>query len=83
MIVKESLTPFNPNDPERDYKIAGTSGVVCCQEGQPIYRKNFFSLSSGAEDTSIEHDNGDDIKAAYAAMSETSALKPNKDEFAL
>ena len=79
VIVKESLTPFNPNDPERDYKIAGTSGVVCSVDGHPIYRKNFFPLSSGAEDPSIEHDNGDDIKAAYASMSSESALKPQEN----
>ena len=82
VICKESLTAFNPNDPERDYKIAGTSGIVCCQDGQPIYRKNFFTLSSSAEDTSVEHTNGEEIKAAYAEMKETSALKPN-DDFAL
>lgn len=79
IIVKESLTPFNANDPERDYKIAGNSGIVCCQDGQPIYRKNFFTLSSSAEDTSVEHTNGEEIKAAYAELKETSAMKPNED----
>lgn len=79
IIVKESLTPFNANDPERDYKIAGNSGIVCCQDGQPIYRKNFFTLSSSAEDTSVEHTNGEEIKAAYAELKETSAMKPNQD----
>ena len=79
IIVKESLTPFNSNDPERDYKIAGNSGIVCCQDGQPIYRKNFFTLSNSAEDTSVEHTNGDEIKAAYAELKESAALKPNED----
>jgi hypothetical protein len=79
IIVKESLNPFNSSDPERDYKIAGNSGIVCCQEGQPIYRKNFFTLSSSAEDVSVEHTNGDEIKAAYAELKENAALKPNED----
>jgi len=79
IIVKESLTPFNANDPERDYKIAGSSGIVCCQDGQPIYRKNFFTLNASAEDTSEEHTNGDEIKAAYAVLKENSAMKPNED----
>jgi len=79
IIVKESLTPFNANDPERDYKIAGSSGIVCCQDGQPIYRKNFFTLNTSAEDTSEEHTNGEEIKAAYAVLKENSAMKPNED----
>ncbi|MBP01292.1 MAG: hypothetical protein CMM25_00570 [Rhodospirillaceae bacterium] len=79
IIVKESLNPFNSSDPERDYKIAGNSGIVCCQDGQPIYRKNFFTLSSSAEDVSVEHTNGDEIKAAYAELKENAALKPNED----
>lgn len=79
IIVKESLNPFNSSDPERDYKIAGNSGIVCCQDGQPIYRKNFFTLSSSAEDISVEHTNGDEIKAAYAELKENAALKPNED----
>jgi len=32
VIIKESLTPFNKNNPKRDIKIAGDSGVVCCQD---------------------------------------------------
>lgn len=79
IIVKESLTPFNTQEPERDYKIAGNSGIVCCQDGMPIYRKNFFTLSTSAEDTSVEHTNGEEIKAAYAELKETSAMKPNED----
>jgi len=79
IIVKESLTPFNTQEPERDYKIAGNSGIVCCQDGMPIYRKNFFTLSASAEDTSVEHTNGEEIKAAYAELKETSAMKPNED----
>lgn len=79
IIVKESLAPFNTQEPERDYKIAGNSGIVCCQDGMPIYRKNFFTLSVSAEDTSVEHTNGEEIKAAYAELKETSAMKPNED----
>jgi hypothetical protein len=79
IIVKESLTPFNTQEPERDYKIAGNSGIVCCQDGMPIYRKNFFTLSTSAEDTSVEHTNGEEIKAAYAELKETSAMRPNED----
>lgn len=79
IVVKESLTAFNTQEPERDYKIAGNSGIICCQDGMPIYRKNFFTLSTSAEDTSVEHTNGEEIKAAYAELKETSAMRPNED----
>jgi hypothetical protein len=67
---KESLEPFNMNNPERDYKIAGKTGIVCCVDGQPIYRKTLYTLNTSAEDVSIMHNNTEDIKAAYANVSE-------------
>lgn len=66
IIFKESLEPFNSNQPERDYKVAGKTGIVCCRDGQPIYRKTFYTLSSSAEDVSVAHTNVEDIRAAYA-----------------
>jgi hypothetical protein len=70
IIVKDSLEPFNKKFPERDYKVAGRSGVVCCQDGMPIYRRNFYTLNMKATDIKVEHTNGDDIIAAYAALKE-------------
>ena len=66
IIFKESLEPFNVSQPERDYKIAGKTGIVCCQDGQPIYRKTFYTLNNAAEDRSEAHTNIEDIRAAYA-----------------
>jgi hypothetical protein len=70
IIFKESLEPFNTSDPERDYKKAGKTGIICCQDGQPIYRKNFYKQDGESMDVCVEHTNGDDIKVAYAAMKE-------------
>lgn len=67
---KESLEPFNFNQPERDYKIAGKTGVVCCLDGQPIYRKTFYTTNSSVENVSIAHNNVDAIRAAYAVNEE-------------
>jgi len=79
IIVKESLTPFNENDPERDLKIAGDTGIVCSVEGQPIYRRTQFTASSNAEDTLIQHDNVEELRAAYEASAAAgSAMKANK-----
>ena len=43
IVIKESLEPFNSTDPDRDLKYAGDTGIVCCVDGQPIYRKTFFT----------------------------------------
>jgi hypothetical protein len=66
IVFKESLEPFNVAQPERDYKIAGKTGIVCCQDAQPIYRKTFYTLNTSAEDISVAHNNVEDIRAAYA-----------------
>lgn len=75
--IKESLTPFNEKAPERDLKMAGQTGIVCSFEGQPIYRKTTYSASSNAEDTLVQHDNVDELRAAYETAGK--AMKANTD----
>jgi hypothetical protein len=75
IIIREQLTPFNEQDPERDYKIAGDTGVICCVDGQPIYRKTFFVPDTNAEDELIAHDNGDAIRQANATKTGDSIKK--------
>ena len=73
IIFKESLTPFNKKEPERDLKVAGETGIICSIEGKPIYYKTFYRANSAAADEPLKdkegnllkHDNGDAIKAAY------------------
>lgn len=69
IIIKESLTPFNASNPDRDIKMAGDTGIVCCVDGQPIYRKTFFTKDQTAEDVLIAHDNGDAIREANGTNS--------------
>lgn len=64
IVVRESLQPFNMTDPDRDLKIAGDTGIICCQDGQPIYRKTCFTADANAEDVLVAHDNGDAIREA-------------------
>lgn len=64
IVIQEQLKPFSTKTPERDYKIAGETGIVCCVDGQPIYRKAFYKMYSDV-DTYVAHTNGDEIKAAY------------------
>lgn len=70
IVFKESLNPFNTKEPERDYKKAGKTGIVCCQDGQPIYRKTFYTMNNSTQDISIVHTNIEEIRAAYASEKE-------------
>lgn len=71
VVVIESLTPFNEQDPSRDLKIAGDTGVICTVEGNPIYRKTVYSQDANTVDTFVKHDNVDEIRAAQQVMTET------------
>lgn len=68
VIVKESLTPFNKKNPSKDIKVAGRTGIPCTIKGQVIYRKTFYTESSNAEDVRIQHDNVNELRAAYSKI---------------
>lgn len=70
IVIKESLVPFNSANPEGDYKVAGNTGIVCCIDGQPIYRKTFYNPSGNDQDETIAHDNSDAIRLANVKASE-------------
>ena len=78
IVIRESLTPFNKNNPERDLKIAGNTGIICTVAGEPIYRKTVYSAASNAEDELIKHDNIEELRAAFA-VKPSSAIKGNMD----
>lgn len=65
--VKESLTPPNPNNVEQDMKMAGSTGIPCMVDDQPIYRTTFYTSNANLEDIFIPHTNGDQLKQAAAA----------------
>ena len=78
IIIKESLTPFNSKNPERDLKIAGETGIICKVGDSPIYRKTVYSPASNVEDTLIQHDNVEELRAAYQGQ-KSSAIQANTD----
>ena len=82
IIIKESLTPFNKKNPDRDLKIAGKTGIVCTVEGSPIYRKTVYNTSSNANDITIQHDNVEELRQAYTQEMMSKTIKPN-EEFTL
>lgn len=80
IVILESLEPFNQKDPSRDLKIAGSTGIPCTQGGQPIYRKSLYTERANMEDVPVDHDNIDELRAAYeAAKSNSTAIQPNTE----
>ena len=77
--IKESLQPFNEKNPERDLKKAGETGIVCTQGGSPIYRKTVYDMSGSKKDVFEQHDNVEELRAAYEAQKASGAMKPNAD----
>jgi hypothetical protein len=82
ILIEESFVPFNSKNPEKDLKIAGSTGIVCVgrdEDGgvKPIYRRNVYSPNVSKVDTTIDHINKEEIKAAYAAQSHVQHVKPN------
>lgn len=73
---KEQLTPFQKKNPERDYKVAGRTGIVCKIGEQPIFRKTYWSSNPTSQDVHILDDNGvpmkhtniDELREAFTKM---------------
>ena len=80
IIVKEQLIPFSTDNSDRDYKIAGNTGIICCVHGEPIYRKTFFTEDVTAENILLDHTNGDAIRSANNAPVDAKMLKINKSK---
>jgi len=78
IIVKEQLTPFSADDSDRDYKLAGKTGIICCVHGEPIYRKTFFTEDVTAENVLLDHTNGDAIREANNGPVDSKMLKVKK-----
>jgi hypothetical protein len=68
IVVVESLTAFNQDNPDRDLKVAGNTGVICTIDDQPIYRQAFYTTNESAYDQLITHTNTDEIKEVLAAQ---------------
>tara|TARA_Y100000592_G_scaffold2625_1_gene3945 strand:+ start:60 stop:728 length:669 start_codon:yes stop_codon:yes gene_type:complete len=56
IVVRESTKQSDPNDPNRNLKIAGDSGIILCtKDGEPIYRETFYDPSGMEHDILIQH----------------------------
>lgn len=68
IVIQESLTPFNKNEPERDAKVAGKTGIVCTLQGAPIYRRHNWDETGSKADELVQHDNVEAIREAFQAL---------------
>lgn len=73
IVIKESLEPFTPDNPDKDLKIAGETGIPCCINGEPIYRKCFYDPTGNDVDDLIQHNNTEEIKIAVKSLRIASA----------
>lgn len=78
IIIQEATTPWNEKNPQRDLKVAGTTGIVCRLDGAPIYRRTLYTEKENLKDTLIAHNNVDELRSAYES-NKTSAVKPNEE----
>jgi hypothetical protein len=78
VIIQESTSPWNEKNPERDLKVAGSTGIVCRLDGAPIYRRTLYTEKENVKDTLIAHDNVEELRAAYET-NKVSAIKPNEE----
>jgi hypothetical protein len=79
IVVRESFVPFNPENPERDLKIAGVTGVICRVDDQPIYRQTFYTTNDSSLDELIMHNNGVEIKEVQASLKAIGDLKVKQE----
>src|SRR3990172_7650386 len=73
IVIRESLSSFNPKNPEKDLKIAGNTEITCMVGDKPIYRKAFYSQNPDAQDVLVAHTNSEVIKAKHASMQKETA----------
>jgi hypothetical protein len=78
IIVVESHEPFNPENPDRDIKIAGDTGVICRVDDQAIYRQTFFTPNVNAQDELIMHTNAEEIKEVQSAQRAIGSLNKSR-----
>jgi hypothetical protein len=76
--VKEQTNAFDKVTPERDLKIAGSTGIICKIGNEAIYRKNFYSENVEKADETIEHTNKAEIIDAYETT-RVSAIAPSEE----
>jgi hypothetical protein len=77
--IKESLTPFREDDPEKDIKYAGDTGVICMVEDKPIFRKTMYSMQDESDEF-VAHTNTEEIKTAQKSGKSAETANVEEEE---
>ena len=87
IITREQLTPFSNENPDRDLKIAGETGIICVgintdtgEVDVPIYRKTFYSMDLSENDILVPHTNSNEIREANGSDSKKVTISKEKLE---
>lgn len=80
IVIVESFNPFNPENPDRDLKIAGDTGIICRVNDQPIYRQSVYTVNDQAQDEFIMHDNTEEIKEVVTIQKSLVKAKPVEEK---
>jgi hypothetical protein len=80
IVIVESFYPFNPENPDRDLKIAGDTGIICRVDDQPIYRQSVYTVNDQAQDEFIMHDNTEEIKEVVTIQKSLVKAKPVEEK---
>jgi len=78
IVVVESFQPFNTENPDRDLKIAGDTGIICRVDDEPIYRQTFYTSNPEAVDVLIMHTNTEEIREVQASLKAVESLSTRK-----
>ena len=74
IIIEESFIPFNENNAEKEMKMAGSTGIPCLLDGQPIYRRQRYTTNLNETDILIQHNNVAEIKEAIDATNQLNLI---------
>lgn len=80
IVIVESFNPFNLENPDRDLKIAGDTGIICRVDDQPIYRQSVYTVNDQAQDEFIMHDNTEEIKEVVTIQKSLVKAKPVEEK---
>ena len=81
IVIKEQCEPFDQSNPDRDVKYAGDTGVICCRDGEIIYRRTMYDANCIDTDVLVAHTNGDAIREANSLAASTGI--PSTDDVLL
>lgn len=81
IVIREQIEPLDATNPEAGMKYPNSAAkeaeLVCVVDGEPVYRKVFYTPDMTKQDILVQHDNGDEIRAFMDRQKKIAASKAN------